>query len=89
MGFLTKIHDWLYAERPRNPQCSFCGRKYLDVGKLLVEGKDGVLICDSCIDGARASMYEEKRRRGLTPTGESSSAISPAEVPNSSSEEWK
>lgn len=72
MNLLTILHDFIYAERPRNPRCSYCRRRWKDVGKLLVEGPEAkVFICDSCIDYCRESMDAEKKRRGLIPPEES------------------
>ena len=38
--------------------CSFCGRLRQDVGKL-IEGPDGILICDECVETCYKIMHDE------------------------------
>ncbi len=86
MKLLTILHDFLYWERPRNPRCSFCRRRYHEVGELLVHGCGNAFICDTCIGHCREHMDAEKRRRGLIPSVEVSPVNSPASIPDQTSE---
>jgi hypothetical protein len=51
------------TRRNRNAYCSFCGKSYRDVG-LLVEGKDLVHICATCVELCQDIVDQEKCRRG-------------------------
>jgi len=48
--------------------CSFCRKPYFAVGPL-VEGPDNVYICGECADLCQSIVRQEKRRRGVTPSG--------------------
>jgi len=68
MGWLKNIvryyapPGYIKDERAR-ACCSFCGKSYRQVGPL-IEGPNGVYICDQCIDLCRSIMDAERRRRG-------------------------
>ncbi|MCD4699518.1 MAG: ATP-dependent Clp protease ATP-binding subunit ClpX [Phycisphaerae bacterium] len=64
------------SDHPRPPRakvsdvCSFCGRSGREVGPV-VEGPDGVRICDGCVDLCQTIIRQERRQAtGLTPLPE-------------------
>ncbi|MBI3860471.1 MAG: hypothetical protein HY290_01095 [Planctomycetia bacterium] len=58
-----RTRRWHKALKASNPPCSFCGRTYRDMDGLMVEAKEGILICELCLDYCRKIIDDEKRRR--------------------------
>ena len=56
--------------------CSFCGKER-ELTQLLIDGPDGVAICDECI-AVCSSMLEETR--GKQSVGETFELKKPAEI---------
>lgn len=46
----------------QEPRCSFCGKSYKDVNKLIA-GPDGVYICDECVKKAYKLITEYERQK--------------------------
>src|SRR5436305_5366074 len=55
------------AGRNRNAYCSFCRKRYRDVGPL-GEGPNDVYIRGECVELCQSIIDQEKRRRGATKT---------------------
>ena len=65
-----EIDRWVEAHRdqfsgPKPILCSFCGRRKIDVRRL-VSGPGGIEICNECIDLAAEIVLEECDGDGLT-----------------------
>src|SRR5438445_6999203 len=74
MSLLTKLLDFVFWERPRNPRCSFCRKSCRQVGPL-VEGARDAFICGTCIEFGQSVLAQEKRRRGLILAVEHASTV--------------
>lgn len=49
----------------KNPYCSFCRKRYRDVGPL-VEGPGDVFICYACIKLCESIIEQERHRRSIS-----------------------
>lgn len=61
--------------------CSFCGRLRPEVGKL-IEGPDGILICDECVETCHKIMHDEDIEVVSDKKSKNKELIESAELPS-------
>ncbi|NWF68183.1 MAG: ATP-dependent Clp protease ATP-binding subunit ClpX [Chloroflexi bacterium] len=66
---------------PTNPRCSFCGRSHEQVDRL-IQGGDGVFICNFCVDQCHRLLVDELAGGGYghSPDFQIERLLSPREI---------